>query len=639
MSDNKGKLLGKTLNELKAVAKELGMPAFTGTQLANWLYVRHVGSIAEMTNISKANRERLEEAYEIGCSKPIDAQYSTDGTIKYLFPTENGKFVETVYIPDGDRATLCVSCQVGCKMNCLFCQTGKQGFEGNLSATDILNQIYALPERDKLTNIVFMGQGEPMDNLDNVLRATEILTASYGFAWSPRRITVSSVGIRGKLKRFLDESECHVAISLHSPIPEQRAQLMPAEKGMSIKEITDLLRQYDFSHQRRLSFEYIVFDGLNDSMTHAREIVKLLDGLDCRINLIRFHKIPNVDLHTTDEKKMENLRDYLTHHGIFTTIRASRGQDIFAACGLLSTAKKMMMTLLLVILFAACGQSSTLLPKSSGKPYETFVINDQDSCVYNVLSTTVEGLPQAEPSFDVRLLKAADQSKYAQYARSIVHVQIDSAAYPTPSFQFKKDISASPQIQVWLNAPSQTTFKRVMKVYGPQLLSLLTRFEMNAEIARLQSKHNPTAENTARQMLDARISIPADMQSSYKSTDFIWLSDNANTGMQNICIFKGDNIDSMLHANIKGETDDAFMRIADNRMTSTKEKEGERLIRRGTWEMEGDAMGGPFVSHTLTDKSGKPTVTALAFVYAPEMKKRNLMRQVEASLYTLLYIY
>ena len=363
MSDNKGKLLGKTLNELKAVAKELGMPAFTGTQLANWLYVRHVGSIAEMTNISKANRERLEEAYEIGCSKPIDAQYSTDGTIKYLFPTENGKFVETVYIPDGDRATLCVSCQVGCKMNCLFCQTGKQGFEGNLSATDILNQIYALPERDKLTNIVFMGQGEPMDNLDNVLRATEILTASYGFAWSPRRITVSSVGIRGKLKRFLDESECHVAISLHSPIPEQRAQLMPAEKGMSIKEITDLLRQYDFSHQRRLSFEYIVFDGLNDSMTHAREIVKLLDGLDCRINLIRFHKIPNVDLHTTDEKKMENLRDYLTHHGIFTTIRASRGQDIFAACGLLSTAKKMMMTLLMVILFAACGQSSTLLPK------------------------------------------------------------------------------------------------------------------------------------------------------------------------------------------------------------------------------------------------------------------------------------
>ena len=279
-------------------------------------------------------------SYCIGCANPIDAQYSKDGTIKYLFPVQGDKFVETVYIPDKDRATLCVSCQVGCKMNCLFCQTGKQGFEGSLSACDILNQIYSLPERDKLTNVVFMGQGEPMDNLDNVLKATNILTADYAYAWSPKRITVSSVGIKNKLKRFLDESECHVAISMHSPIPEQRAQLMPAEKGMSIREVVELLRQYDFTHQRRLSFEYILFAGLNDTMTHAREIVRLLHGLECRINLIRFHQIPSVPLHETDEKNMESFRDYLTNKGIFTTIRASRGQDIFAACGLLSTAKK-----------------------------------------------------------------------------------------------------------------------------------------------------------------------------------------------------------------------------------------------------------------------------------------------------------
>ena len=340
MTENKKTLLGLSLNELKEVAKSLGMPAFTGGQIAKWLYVQHVMSIDDMTNISKANRDKLAAEYTIGCMPHIECQKSKDGTIKYLFPTASGKHVETVYIPDHDRATLCVSCEVGCKMNCLFCQTGKQGYEGSLTAADILNQIYALPERDRLTNIVFMGQGEPMDNLDNVLRATEVLTADYGYAWSPKRITVSSVGLRRKLQRFLDESECHVAISLHSAIPEQRAQLMPAERGMSITEIVELLRNYDFSHQRRLSFEYIVFGGVNDSTAHAKEIVRLLRGLDCRINLIRFHQIPGVDLHGADEKRMESLRDYLTAHGIFTTIRASRGQDIYAACGLLSTAKK-----------------------------------------------------------------------------------------------------------------------------------------------------------------------------------------------------------------------------------------------------------------------------------------------------------
>ena len=325
------------------------MPAFTGKQLAQWLYEKHVGSIAEMTNISNQNRERLEQEYEVGLMPPIDCQRSKDGTIKYLFPVltatphakrESSLFVETVYIPDHDRATLCVSCQVGCKMNCLFCQTGKQGWQGDLTAADILNQILALPERDQLTNIVFMGQGEPMDNLDAVLRATEVLTADWGFSWSPKRITVSSVGIRGKLKRFLDESECHVAISMHSPLHEQRQQLMPAEKAMSLQETIDLLRQYDFTHQRRCSFEYICFGGLNDTPVYGREIVRLLSGLECRVNLIRFHEIPDADLPASDEKCMEALRDYLTAHGVFTTIRASRGQDIFAACGLLSTAHK-----------------------------------------------------------------------------------------------------------------------------------------------------------------------------------------------------------------------------------------------------------------------------------------------------------
>ncbi len=339
MQADKKPLLGLTLEELKNVAVTLKMPAFTGGQMVKWLYENHVSTIDGMTNISKANREKLKAEYEIGCIEPSDTHNSKDGTVKYLFPTRNGKFVETVYIPEEDRATLCVSSQIGCKMNCLFCQTGKQGFEGSLSVSDILNQLYSLPEREKITNIVFMGQGEPMDNIDNVLKATNVLTADWGYAWSPKRITVSSVGIRNKLKRFIEESQCHVAISLHSPFPEERSKLMPAERGMSITEVVDLLRNYDFSHQRRLSFEYIVFGGLNDDVEHAKGIINLLKGLECRVNLIRFHQIPHVDLHPTDEHKMETFRDYLSHHGVFSTIRASRGQDIYAACGLLSTAK------------------------------------------------------------------------------------------------------------------------------------------------------------------------------------------------------------------------------------------------------------------------------------------------------------
>ena len=348
MIPQKKRLLGLTPTELKAVVGSLGMPAFTAKQLALWLYEKHVRSIDEMTNISKQNRERLNAEYEVGAMAPIDCQRSKDGTIKYLFPVcchdtttnEPGRFVETVFIPDHDRATLCVSCQVGCKMNCLFCQTGKQGWQGDLTAADILNQIYALPEVERLTNIVFMGQGEPMDNLDAVLKVCEIMTADWGWQWSPKRITVSSVGVKNKLKRFLDESECHIAISMHSPLHEQRQQLMPAEKAMPLQETIALLKQYDFTHQRRCSFEYICFGGLNDSPMYGKEIAKLLQGLECRVNLIRFHEIPDVNLPGSDEARMEALRDYLTHHGITTTIRASRGLDIFAACGLLSTAKQ-----------------------------------------------------------------------------------------------------------------------------------------------------------------------------------------------------------------------------------------------------------------------------------------------------------
>lgn len=338
--DKKKSLRGMTLDELREVAKCAGMPAFSAKQMAEWLYKKRIVNIDDMTNISLKFREALKRDFVIGVDSPVDKMGSKDGTIKYLYKVADNHYVETVFIPDEDRGTICVSSQVGCKMGCKFCMTGKQGFSASLTAGQIVNQILSLPEFEKLTNVVMMGMGEPLDNVDEVLKALDILTSSWGLAWSPRRITLSTVGVRKGLKRFLDESDCHLAISLHSPVPEQRAQLMPAEKGFPISEIVNLLHNYGFSGQRRLSFEYIVFKGVNDSLLYAKELLKLLRGLDCRVNLIRFHSIPGAEFEGSDIEFMTSFRDYLTKHGLFTTIRASRGEDIFAACGMLSTAKQ-----------------------------------------------------------------------------------------------------------------------------------------------------------------------------------------------------------------------------------------------------------------------------------------------------------
>ena len=332
-------LAGKTLSELSAVAERYGMPRFAAAQMASWLYRRPVRRIADMTNLSKAARERLAADFEIGYADPVEANRSTDGTVKYLFAV-GSDFVESVYIPDGDRATLCVSSQVGCKMNCAFCMTGRQGFTRNLTAAEIINQVVSIPESDTLTNIVFMGMGEPLDNIDEVMKALEILTAEWGFAWSPRRITLSTVGLTDRLCRFLDESRCHLAVSLHNPFGEERAAMMPIQKAMPIEKTVELLRRYDFSHQRRLSFEYIVFEGINDTPAHIDALGRLLKGLECRINLIRFHVIPQLDLHSPSAEKMEAFRDALSRKGLICTIRASRGEDVKAACGMLSTARK-----------------------------------------------------------------------------------------------------------------------------------------------------------------------------------------------------------------------------------------------------------------------------------------------------------
>jgi 23S rRNA (adenine2503-C2)-methyltransferase len=332
-------LLGKTLQELQAIAQEVGLPRFAGKQLAEWLYVRRATTFDEMTNISLKGREALKERYTIGRHAPIAEAISKDGTKKYLFQIGE-QFVESVYLPEDDRATLCVSTQAGCKMGCKFCMTGTLGFHGHLAAADILNQIFSIPDADTLTNIVYMGEGEPMDNLDNVLRSLEAMTSPWGCAWSPKRITVSSVGVNKGLKRFIEESECHLAISLHNPFAVERQEIMPIEKVNHLSDVIALLKQYDWSHQRRVSFEYICWGGVNDTAKHANELVRILKGLDCRINLIRFHAGVDQSFPNSNEKQMEWMRDYLTTKGITTTIRRSRGEDILAACGMLVNALK-----------------------------------------------------------------------------------------------------------------------------------------------------------------------------------------------------------------------------------------------------------------------------------------------------------
>lgn len=340
METQRQNLIGMTLAELEETARSLGMPAFTGGQMADWLYRQHATDIDGMTNISKANRARLAEHFTIGLIPPTNCQRSIDGTVKYLFPTASGREVETVYIPDGDRATLCVSCQRGCKMGCRFCVTGKQGFHGSLTATEILNQIFSIPESETLSNIVFMGMGEPLDNYDAICQSLQVLTADWGLGWSPHRITVSTVGITPMLRRLLDETQVHVAVSLHNPFADERAEMMPMQKAYPIADIISLLKKYNWFGQRRISFEYTMFKGLNDDIAHAAELVRLLKGLRCRVNLIRFHASPEMPYKTSDERTMNAFEDYLNAHGVTCTIRASRGEDIMAACGLLAGKKK-----------------------------------------------------------------------------------------------------------------------------------------------------------------------------------------------------------------------------------------------------------------------------------------------------------
>ncbi|GMT45053.1 MAG: putative dual-specificity RNA methyltransferase RlmN [bacterium] len=335
-------LFGKTLPQLQEIINNLELPRFTARQIADWLYKKDICDIEEMSNLSKRTRILLSEKYSFGLQEPVNVQVSSDGTRKYLFKAGTRGFIESAFIPENKRATLCLSSQVGCKMGCLFCMTGKQGFQANLTTGQILNQIRSLPEKEAVTNLVYMGMGEPMDNLEAVMQSLEILTADWGFAWSPRKITVSTIGVVPAMRHFLKNSACHLAVSLHTPFEEDRRMLMPVSRKYSIKDIFAELKNHDFSRQRRVSFEYIVFNGINDTPRHVKELARTLNGLNCRINLIRFHPIPDTPLEGTDEERLLAFKEALNAKRIITTIRASRGQDIDAACGLLSTGEMKM---------------------------------------------------------------------------------------------------------------------------------------------------------------------------------------------------------------------------------------------------------------------------------------------------------
>ena len=334
---SKEKLFGMTLNELIAVTRQTGLPGYSAKQIADWLYKKEIKSIADISNLSKKTREILSEHYEFGLSDPAGVAVSSDGARKYLYKVLESKYIETAYIPDGHRATICLSSQCGCKMGCIFCMTGKQGFQGNLSCNEILNQFRSLPEFRNLTNIVYMGMGEPLDNLTEVLKSLEILTSDWGYGWSPSRITVSTIGLSEGIREFLEKSRCHLAVSLHSPFDEERSKLIPVHKTNSLREVLEIIRNFDLNRQRRISFEYILFKGMNDTPRHIKEMARILNGIRCRINLIRFHTIPGSVLESPDMNSVIEFRDGLNAKGILTTIRKSRGEDIRAACGLLST--------------------------------------------------------------------------------------------------------------------------------------------------------------------------------------------------------------------------------------------------------------------------------------------------------------
>jgi 23S rRNA (adenine2503-C2)-methyltransferase len=331
----KESLIGMGLQDLKSLANKWDAPPFVAWNIARWLYRRGQSDIMQMDDISTEIRNKLIENYIPGNFPYSERRASIDGSVKYSFQTEDGKRYETVYLPEGRRHTLCLSIQSGCRMGCKFCRTARFGFHGNLEVHHILNQLFSVDEKKLINHIVFMGMGEPMDNYTNLIKSIEILTSEWGFAIAYRNITVSTVGINPGLMNFLENNRCNLALSLHSPFEEERRMLIPAEKVYSFRELLSRMKSYKPARKRRITVQYTVIGGLNDSEKHLQELISLLKDSHLKLNLIAFHPFETCDFKAPEPEKLKYFLNTLNNTGVFTTLRKSRGEDIGAACGLL----------------------------------------------------------------------------------------------------------------------------------------------------------------------------------------------------------------------------------------------------------------------------------------------------------------
>jgi len=334
----KTSLCGLTADEIMNLA---GSDHSHAIAIANCIYKKRIDNILLFPGISKQLKEDLNNISFPGIHKPVDSNKSSDGSIKYLFRNETGLEFETVYLPDNKRNTVCVSSQSGCRMGCPFCATGKYGFRGNLSVQDIINQVISIPEYGNITHVVFMGMGEPMDNIDNVIIACTILSAGWGLAISPRNITVSTVGITPGVEMFLTQSNCNLALSLYSPFPEERYRAVPAEKRYPAGKIIVIMKNYPILKKRRMSIAYVMIRGINDTDRHLEGLINLLKESKIRINLLPYHSIPDDENTSSSIKRMQHFKHQLFISGISASIRKSRGLDVSAACGLLASGLKL----------------------------------------------------------------------------------------------------------------------------------------------------------------------------------------------------------------------------------------------------------------------------------------------------------
>jgi 23S rRNA (adenine2503-C2)-methyltransferase len=333
---NKKSICGLNKDEIFENIAPFGFTVSNAISIANGIYKKRKRDIHQIEKIPKELKNKLDSEFFSGVLDPVFETVSADGTVKYLFKTESGLAFETVYIPDTRRGTVCVSTQSGCRMGCPFCATAGYGFRGNLTAGEIVNQIISIPYAQNVTHVVFMGMGEPMDNLDNVLKACEIVTAEWGLSISPRNVTVSTVGIRQGIEEYLDRSECNLTLSLFSPFSEERQKIIPSEKNNPAKDIIQLMKDYPVRRQRRLSIAYVMIKELNDSDRHLVELKLLLGGSKIRVNLLHYHPVNNDNTIPSTEERMQFFKHNLVISGISASIRRSRGADISAACGLLA---------------------------------------------------------------------------------------------------------------------------------------------------------------------------------------------------------------------------------------------------------------------------------------------------------------